>query len=85
MKNTISIICGILGIVGVLYGIVTKIKGNVSVSVIGGADGPTSVFLAGKLGNDYSTMAIIIGLGFIIISILLALISPIVKSTWTYE
>lgn len=75
MKNTISIICGILGIVGVLYGIVTKIKGNVSVSVIGGADGPTSVFLAGKLGNDYSTMAIIIGLGFIIISILLALIS----------
>ena len=75
MKNTISIICGISGIVGVLYGIVTKIKGNVSVSVIGGADGPTSVFLAGKLGNDYSTMAIIIGLGFIIISILLALIS----------
>lgn len=75
MKNTISIICGVLGIVGVLYGIVTKIKGNVSVSVIGGADGPTSIFLAGKLGNDYSTMAIITGLGFIIISILLALIS----------
>ncbi len=38
--------------------------GDKSVSIIGGADGPTSVFLAGKIGDtgsDMSLVAVIVG------------------------
>ena len=53
MKKRLGIIAGILGIVLAVIGIVLKQKENTAVSVIGGADGPTSIFIAGKL-NDCS-------------------------------
>ena len=49
MKKRLGIIAGILGIVLAVIGIVLKQKENTAVSVIGGADGPTSIFIAGKL------------------------------------
>lgn len=36
--------------------------GAVSVSIIGGADGPTSIFLAGKLGREFVTAVTVIGI-----------------------
>ena len=51
MKKRLGIIAGILGIVLAVIGIVLK-KENIAVSVIGGADGPTSIFIAGKLNGD---------------------------------
>ena len=52
MKKRLGIIAGILGIVLAVIGIVLKQKENTAVSVIGGADGPTSIFIAGKLNGD---------------------------------
>ena len=47
-----------------------KVKGTMAVSIIGGADGPTSVFVAGKLNGDLSNALIIAGaiaLGIVLI------------------
>lgn len=51
MKKRLGIIAGILGIVLAVIGIVLKQKENAAVSVIGGADGPTSIYIAGKLNG----------------------------------
>ena len=54
MKKRLGIIAGILGIVLAVIGIVLKQKENIAVSVIGGADGPTSIFIAGKLNCSWN-------------------------------
>ena len=52
-----------LGILFLLTGIYTKVKNSATaVSIIGGADGPTSIFIAGKVGTDFSMFGIIIGI-----------------------
>ena len=37
-------------------------KENTAVSIIGGADGPTSVFVAGKLNGELAIISILIGI-----------------------
>ena len=66
MKKIIGIIIGILGVVIICLGVFMNIKGGKSVSIIGGADGPTSIFLAGKVGGNSSVVAIIIGVVFFV-------------------
>ena len=61
MKKGMGIISCIIGILLAVAGIVMKVKGTMAVSVIGGADGPTSVFVAGKLNGDLSNALIIAG------------------------
>lgn len=61
MKKILTIAGCVLGGLAMTIGIVTKIKQSAAISIIGGADGPTSVFLAGKIGNDYSWTMILIG------------------------
>ena len=56
-----GIISCIIGILLAVAGIVMKVKGTMAVSVIGGADGPTSVFVAGKLNGDMANVFIIAG------------------------
>lgn len=71
---------GIFGILSVLFlagGIATKLmNGRVaaSVSVIGGADGPTSIFLAGKVGNSSFVGLIAAGIVSGLIAIILLLL-----------
>ena len=60
MKKRLGIIAGILGIVLAVIGIVLKQKENTAVSVIGGADGPTSIFIAGKLNGDNFIFMIVV-------------------------
>lgn len=48
-------------------------KRAMSVSVIGGADGPTSVFVAGKLNDSFGT-SLIVG-GVVILLIVLAVVA----------
>ncbi len=60
----IGIGIGLAGAAMAVLGIVLKVKGSMSIT-IGGADGPTSVFVAGKLGNDSFTAAILVGIAFI--------------------
>lgn len=68
MKKTIAIILGVMGLVLAGFSAVLKRKKQMSVSIIGGADGPTSIFLAGKIGNDFSVAGIVVGILLLVIA-----------------
>ena len=44
-------------------------KERVSISIIGEADGPTSIFVAGKVTNEFGNLGIIVGIIFLVIGI----------------
>lgn len=69
MKKVAGIMIGIIGIIAAVAAIGWKTKERVSISVIGGTDGPTSIFLAGKIGGDFSTAVIIIGIILVVVGI----------------
>ena len=73
MKKGIAIALGAAGIFLSLISIFFKVKKSIAISVIGGADGPTSIFMAGRLGRDHSTFGIAIGLILILVSALILL------------
>ena len=62
MKKVFGIGSCMIGMLLVISGCVMKLRGNTAVTVIGGADGPTSVFVAGKVNGDFSVMLILIGI-----------------------
>ena len=66
MKKRLGIIAGILGIVLAVIGLVLKQKENTA--VIGGADGPTSIFIAGKLNVDNFIFMIVVGIILLILA-----------------
>lgn len=68
MKKTIAIILGVMGVVLAGFSAILKWKKQMSVSIIGGADGPTSIFLAGKVGNDFSVAGIVVGILLLVIA-----------------
>ena len=43
-----------------------------SVTIIGGADGPTSVFLAGKIGSGFWIGIIVSAIAILLVTVLLA-------------
>ncbi len=68
------IILGIVGIIILAVGIINKFsKSAMSVSVIGGADGPTSIFLAGKVGSNFSLAGIILGIILVVIAVIIVM------------
>lgn len=73
MKKTMAIILGVMGLVLAGFSAILKWKKQMSVSIIGGADGPTSIFLAGKVGNDFSVAGIVVGILLLVIAGLLML------------
>jgi len=76
MKKIGMIAAGILGVVFLGAGAAVKYiekKGAVSVSVIGSADGPTSIFLAGSLGDVRTFGVGLMGAGLCCLLILLLL------------
>ena len=74
MKKKIGIIIAVvIGALALLYGIVTEVKDTAAISIIGGADGPTSVFLAGKVGHGFSLIFIVIGAIILLIALVLFL------------
>ncbi len=68
MKKRLGIIAGILGIVLAGICIVLEQKENTAVSVIGGADGPTSIFIAGKLNGGNFIFMIVVGIILLILA-----------------
>ena len=70
MKKVVGGIIAIFGIVLTVFGIITKVKGATSI-VIGGADGPTSVFIAGKVGNGFGMSTIFAGVILVIAGVLI--------------
>lgn len=59
-KLGISII--IIGIIISIMGITMKIKKYASFGIIGGADGPTSIFIAGKIPGSIGIIGMVFGL-----------------------
>ena len=70
MKRWIVVIIAILGIILTGFGISAKIKGAASIGIIGGADGPTAIFVAGKVGDGFSLGIILLGILLILLGIL---------------
>lgn len=62
MRKIFGIGSCMIGMLLVISGCVMKLKGDTAVTIIGGADGPTSVFVAGKLNGDFSVMLMLTGI-----------------------
>lgn len=67
MKKMVGIIMGIFGIILSVVGIAVKLKESVSVSVIGGVDGPTSVFVAGRVNENAPAHLLLTGMILLVI------------------
>mgnify|MGYP003292923574 CR=1 FL=1 len=52
----------IVGIIISIIGVSMKIKERAAIGIIGGADGPTSVFIAGRMGSGLGVLGMIFGL-----------------------
>lgn len=76
MKKIVGVIMLVLGVIATGIGIVSliniKSKAASSVAIIGGADGPTSIFIAGKVGSPLYA-AIVVGVILLIAGLLLLL------------
>lgn len=68
MKNVLGITVSIIGIILIIIGSILKLNNN-TISIIGGADGPTSVFVATKLNSAPITILMIIGMVMLIVAI----------------
>lgn len=51
MKKLMVVISAVIGFLLIGWGVNLKMNNSVAISIIGGADGPTSVFIAGKIGD----------------------------------
>lgn len=66
MKKIAGIILMVIGIVTAAINLSLKVNGRTSaaksVSIIGGADGPTSIFVAGKIQDTPTIIGMIVGI-----------------------
>jgi oxaloacetate decarboxylase beta subunit len=69
MKNIIGSLLTILGAVITILSLIVKIKGQMAVSIIGVVDGPTSTFVAGKVGGGSVFVEIFIGIALFVAGI----------------
>ncbi len=73
MKKIVGIILAIMGIAIAAISLISKVNGQMSVaksvSIIGGADGPTSIFVAGKVGGFSVIIGMIVGIVLLITGI----------------
>lgn len=71
MKKLFGAIFGAVVIIALAAGIQMKNKSAASISIIGGADGPTSIFLAGKFDSGTAALEIIGGAVLLLIGFIL--------------
>ena len=76
MKNGMKKLSVLLGIIAVLIGTVVVAvtiltRRAHSVSIIGGADGPTSIFLAGKVDPTSLVLGIVLGAVLLVVGVIL--------------
>lgn len=72
MKKVIGVFLALTGIIIAAIGFLIKTRGQMSM-VIGGADGPTSIFLAGKIGKGSMIAEIVTGIVLLAAGILMIL------------
>ena len=69
-ESTFTSVAGVVGIISVIVGVALKMNNN-AIAIIGGVDGPTSVFVAGKLNSVLvSILLIAIGVVMLIVAII---------------
>ena len=73
MKKVIGIIIAIIGVIIAGFGISMKQKEAMAISIIGGADGPTSIFLAGKLGTSSFVGIMVVAVILLAIGVILVI------------
>ena len=72
MKKVVGGIITIIGIVMAAWGIHVYVFAKEATSIlIGGADGPTSVFIAGKVGNGFGLGTIFVGIIFVVAGVVI--------------
>lgn len=69
MKKVLGIGSCIVGLLLVVFGGLMRMKENTAVSIIGGADGPTFVFVAGKLNGELAIISILIGIMAVVMGV----------------
>lgn len=62
MEKIIGITLIVIGVVTAAINLLLNVRWKMSVSIIGRADGPTSVFVAGKIGSTPTIIGIIGGI-----------------------
>ncbi len=67
------LLTGIIGSIFLGVGSIMTINENETVSVVGGADGPTSVYIVGKLNPDFAILLLTIGSLLLIIALIMYL------------
>ena len=73
MSKTLGIVGGVIGILLVIWGIAMRTKENTAVSIIGGADGPTSIFVAAKLDEGFIHLILAVGVILIAAAVIMVL------------
>lgn len=72
MKKVVGGIITIIGIVMAAWGINVYVFAKEATSIlIGGADGPTSVFIAGKVGNGFGLGTIFVGIILVVAGVVI--------------
>lgn len=71
MRRFLGVAASGLGVILIALNVFFKMGESGSISVIGGAHGPTSVFVASKVGGVSSTVGIISGIALIILAFFL--------------
>lgn len=72
MKKVVGGIITIVGIVMAAWGIHVYVFAKEATSIlIGGADGPTSVFIAGKVGNGFGLGTIFVGIILVVAGVVI--------------
>lgn len=66
MKKWIYMIVGVISALILYFGIIAKLNEQKAIAIIGGADGPTSIFIAGKVGYGSILTMIIVGVIIIV-------------------
>ena len=66
MKKWIYMIVGVISALILYFGIIAKLNEQKAIAIIGGADGPTSIFIARKVGYGSILTMIIVGVIIIV-------------------
>lgn len=69
MKKILGIMSTAAGTAILVLNLILKIKLNASISAVGGGDGPTSIFFAGKIADAPATFGIILGIVLLVFGI----------------
>lgn len=62
MKKILGMNVATIGSAVIILSTILKVKKQISMPVIGGTDGPTSIFLAGKVGSASVVTGMIVGI-----------------------